>query len=415
MDITERVRAEQNQRALEVERRRVEALAEIDRAKTQFFANISHEFRTPLTLMLGPLEDMKRDAADAVALTPHYAQVDLVHRNGLRLLKLVNTLLDFSRIEAGRVQALYEPTDLAQLTADIASEFRSAIEKAGLRLVVNAPAPAEPAYVDREMWEKIVLNLLSNAFKFTFEGTIEVSLRQKSGKFQLAITDTGTGIPPDELPRLFERFHRVEGAKGRTYEGSGIGLALVQELARLHGGIVTVESEYGKGSTFRVSIPAGKSHLPQQQIGGTRTQASGLGARPFVEEALRWLPGEVQNAIIDDALPADQRAIPGAERPRVLLADDNVDMREYLCRLLATEYECTAVNDGEEALAAARQAASRSDPRRRHDASTRRFWVAAGAARRFRSSQCPGDPVVGACRRRGQGRRLADRGGRLSR
>jgi PAS domain S-box-containing protein len=277
MDITERVRAEQNQRALEVERRRVEALAEIDRAKTQFFANISHEFRTPLTLMLGPLEDMKRDAADAVALTPHYAQVDLVHRNGLRLLKLVNTLLDFSRIEAGRVQALYEPTDLAQLTADIASEFRSAIEKAGLRLVVNAPAPAEPAYVDREMWEKIVLNLLSNAFKFTFEGTIEVSLRQKSGKFQLAITDTGTGIPPDELPRLFERFHRVEGAKGRTYEGSGIGLALVQELARLHGGIVTVESEYGKGSTFRVSIPAGKSHLRSSRLAARALRPPVLG------------------------------------------------------------------------------------------------------------------------------------------
>jgi PAS domain S-box-containing protein len=241
MDITERVRAEQNERALEVERRRGEALAEIDRAKTRFFANISHEFRTPLTLMLGPLEEMKGMSAGAVVPQPHYPQLDLVHRNGLRLLKLVNTLLDFSRIEAGRVQSLYEATNLAQLTAHLASEFRSAMEKAGLRLVVNAPPLAEPAYVDREMWEKIVLNLLSNAFKFTFEGTIEVSLRQENGHFQLAVTDTdtGTGIPADELPRLFERFHRVEGAKGRTHEGSGIGLALVQELTRLHGGSVT--------------------------------------------------------------------------------------------------------------------------------------------------------------------------------
>jgi len=336
MDITERVQAEQNQRALEVERRRVEALAEIDRAKTQFFANISHEFRTPLTLMLGPLEDMKRDSAGAVAPSPHYPQVDLVHRNGLRLLKLVNTLLDFSRIEAGRVQAVYEATDLAQLTAHLASEFRSAIEKAGLTLVVNCLPLTEPVYVDREMWEKIVLNLLSNAFKFTFEGTIAVSLTQEDGRFELAVTDTGTGIPADELPRLFERFHRVEGAKGRTYEGSGIGLALVQELTRLHGGSVIVESEYGKGSTFRVSIPPGTDHLPQQQTGGMRTQAStGLGAQPFVEEALRWLPGEVQNAIIDDALPADQRAIPEAERPLILLADDNADMREHLARLLS--------------------------------------------------------------------------------
>jgi two-component sensor histidine kinase/DNA-binding response OmpR family regulator len=155
------------------------------------------------------------------------------------------------------------------------------------------------------------------------------------------------------LPRLFERFHRVEGAKGRTYEGSGIGLALVQELARLHAGNVTVESEYGKGSTFRVSIPSGRDHLPQDQIGGMRTQAStGLGAQPFVEEALRWLPGEVQNAIIDDALPADKKAIPDAARPLILLADDNADMRQYLAHLLSTHYRIEAVADGEAALRA---------------------------------------------------------------
>jgi signal transduction histidine kinase len=164
--------------------------------------------------MLGPLEDMKRDSAGPVAPPPHYPQVDPVHRNALRLLKLVNTLLDFSRIEAGRVQAVYEATDLAQLTAHLASEL--AIEKAGLTLVVNCLPLTEPVYVDREMWEKIVLNLLSNAFKFTFEGTIAVSLTQEDGRFELAVTDTGTGIPADELPRLFERFHRVEGAKGRT-------------------------------------------------------------------------------------------------------------------------------------------------------------------------------------------------------
>jgi two-component sensor histidine kinase/DNA-binding response OmpR family regulator len=304
--------------------------------------------------MLGPLEEMKREAAGALARPPAYPQLDLVHRNGLRLIKLVNTLLDFSRIEAGRVQAVYEATDLAQLTAHLANEFRSAVEKAGLRLVVKAPPLAEAAYVDREMWEKIVLNLLSNAFKFTFEGTIEVSLRQENGNFQLAVSDTGTGIPADELPRLFERFHRVEGAKGRTYEGSGIGLALVQELTRLHGGSVTVESEYGKGSAFRVSIPSGTDHLPRQQIGGKRTQAStGLGAQPFVEEATRWLPGEVRNAIIDDALPGDQKAISDAERPFILLADDNADMREYLAGLLSAHYRVEAVADGEAALRAA--------------------------------------------------------------
>jgi PAS domain S-box-containing protein len=335
--------------------RQQEELAKLDVLKTQFFANISHEFRTPLTLMLGPLEEMKREFASAVAPLPYYPQVDLVHRNGLRLLKLVNTLLDFSRIEAGRVQALYEATDLAQFTAHLASEFRSAIEKAGLTLVVNCASLAESAYVDREMWEKIVLNLLSNAFKFTFEGTIEVSLRQQDGRFELVVTDTGTGIPAGELPQLFERFHRVEGARGRTYEGSGIGLALVQELARLHGGSVTVESEYGKGSTFRVGVPAGASHLPQEQIGGIRTQAStGLGAQSFIEEALRWLPGEtpIQDEIVDVALPADQSTIPEAQRALVLLADDNADMREYLARLLSVHYRVDAVADGEAVLKA---------------------------------------------------------------
>jgi signal transduction histidine kinase len=187
MDVTERVRAEQNQRALGVERQRAEALSEIDQAKTQFFSNISHEFRTPLTQMPGPLEDMKRDAPSGRPTAPHPPRVDLVHRNGLRLLKLVNTLLDFSRIEAGRMQAVYEATDLAQFTAQLASEFRPTIEKAGLQLLVNAPPLAEPAYVDREMWEKIVLNLLSNAFKFTFEGAIEVSLTEENDNFQLVV------------------------------------------------------------------------------------------------------------------------------------------------------------------------------------------------------------------------------------
>jgi signal transduction histidine kinase len=231
-------------RAYEEERKRAEALAEIDRAKTLFFSNVSHEFRTPLTLMLGPLEELKGELGrmGASPSGSRYQQLDLAHRNALRLLKLVNTLLDFSRIEAGRVQAVYEPTDLASATAELASVFRSAIEKAGLRLVVDCMPLSEAAYVDREMWEKIVLNLLPNAFKFTFAGEIEVKLRQTGDHFTLAVRDTGTGIPAHELPKLFERFHRVAGAHGRTHEGSGIGLALVQELVKLHGGTVSVES-----------------------------------------------------------------------------------------------------------------------------------------------------------------------------
>jgi hypothetical protein len=258
-------------------------------------------------------------------------------------------------MEAGRVQAVYEPTDLAALTAELASVFRSATEKAGLKLAVDCPPLSAQAFVDREMWEKIVLNLMSNAFKFTFDGEIEVSLRQMGSHFELAVRDTGIGIPADEVPKLFERFHRVAGAQGRTHEGSGIGLALVQELARLHGGSVTVDSVYGKGTMFRVVIPLGHYHLPQEQIDAARTQAStALGARPFIEEALRWLPDAApddQQAIADIA-PPEQLAPVNHDRSRVLVADDNADMRDYMRRLLSLRYDVEGVADGDAALAA---------------------------------------------------------------
>ena len=231
--------------AFEKERKRAEALAEIDRAKTAFFSNVSHEFRTPLTLMLGPLEDTLANGVLQLG-AENAERLETVHRNGMRLLKLVNSLLDFSRIEAGRMQAVYEAVDLTTLTSDLASVFRSAIERAGMSLRLDLDPISEAVYVDREMWEKIVLNLLSNAFKFTFAGGIEVRLTQDSAAVHLSVTDSGTGIPEHELPRLFERFHRVEGAKGRSFEGSGIGLALVQELVKLHGGSIAVTSKPGE-------------------------------------------------------------------------------------------------------------------------------------------------------------------------
>ncbi|HEX6777252.1 MAG TPA: ATP-binding protein, partial [Ktedonobacterales bacterium] len=353
-----------NARAYEEERRRAEALAELDRAKTAFFSNVSHEFRTPLTLMLGPLEDLL--AGNSLAPRIH-EQLALMQRNGLRLLKLVNTLLDFSRIEAGRAQAVYAPTDLAALTADLASVFRSLIEKAGLRLLIDCPPLAEPAYVDREMWEKIVLNLLSNAFKFTFAGEIAISLRQMGRQVELTVRDTGVGIAPDEIPRLFERFHRVQGARSRTHEGSGIGLALVQELAQLHGGTISVESQPGVGTTFTIAIPLGTAHLPADRIQASRTLAStALGAAPFVEEAQRWLPADLLDGDpIQEWLAQESPSSPPfrlkelqGHPARILLADDNADLRDYLRRLLGERYEVEAVGDG----AAARRAARSRPP-----------------------------------------------------
>ncbi|HUH83450.1 MAG TPA: ATP-binding protein [Stellaceae bacterium] len=343
-------------RTIAEERARAKALAELDRAKTMFFSNVSHEFRTPLTLLLGPLEDLLGEGDHPLA-SRHREQLEIAHRNGLRLLKLVNTLLDFSRIEAGRAQASFELTDIATYSAELAGVFRSTVEKAGLRLLIKCEPIVAPVYLDRDMWEKIVLNLLSNAFKFTLAGEIEVVVRQEGRTAVLAVRDTGVGIPEAELPRVFERFHRVQSTSGRTHEGTGIGLALVQELVRLHGGSVTVDSVEGEGSTFTVRIPTGRDHLPADRVNASRSLAStSLGAAPYVEEALRWLPG---NGAADPAVPEVmiQRAtaVPRREAPQhVLLVDDNADMREYLRRLLAAHYAVATAADGEEALAAIR-------------------------------------------------------------
>lgn len=343
-------------RAYEAERQRAEALAELDRAKTTFFSNVSHEFRTPLTLMLGPLEDVLVQADHLPATI--YERLQMAHRNSLRLLKLVNTLLDFSRIEAGRIQAVYEPTDLAEFTAELASVFRSAMERAKLHFTINCLPINEPVYIDREMWEKIVFNLLSNAFKFTFVGEIEVLLRPLGPSVELAVRDTGTGIPAAEIPHLFERFHRVQGSRGRTYEGSGIGLALVQELVKLHSGTVRVESEVNQGTVFRVSIPLGVAHLPADRIGALRTlESTGLQGETYVEEVLRWLPEEAGERKADVHLPATKpnNGRRSAKPDRILLVDDNADMREYVRRLLAQDgYEVETVTDGFAALRAAR-------------------------------------------------------------
>jgi signal transduction histidine kinase len=350
-----------NARAYSAEKKRAEALAEIDRAKTAFFSNVSHEFRTPLTLMLGPLEDLLARSQTHLSPTAK-EQLDLVSRNGSRLLRLVNTLLDFSRIEAGRVRAVYQATDLARFTSELASVFRSATDKAGLQLLVDCHDLDEPVYVDRDMWEKIVLNLISNAFKFTFDGEIAVSVHRVGSLAELRVRDTGVGIPAEAIPKLFERFNRVPNTRSRTHEGSGIGLALVHELVKLHGGSISTESTLGQGSTFVVSIPFGQDHLTSGQMGGSRSLSStAVGAKPFVEEALRWLPDSSDGSdeifsVHDELLPIPCPPVSQlAVRPRVLIADDNSDMRHYLARLLSEQYEVETVADGHEALKSAHE------------------------------------------------------------
>ncbi len=334
-------------RAYEQERRRAEQLAELDRAKTAFFSNVSHEFRTPLTLILGPVEDALTSKERVLAGEP----LALVRRNTLRLAKMVNTLLDFSRMEAGRAQATYVPTDLAAVTAGLASAFQATAEAAGVRLVIDCPPLPEPIFVDPEMWEKIVLNLVSNAVKYTHHGQIDVALRFDDDTAVLTVADTGVGIPTDALPWVFERFYRVRTTHGRSHEGTGIGLALVQELVKLHGGSVDVVSTLGEGATFTVRVPRGSAHLASDRLeGAAPVRAPEVGAAPFVEEARRWLvdPSTPVDTVADEVwrVPA---AIAGA---RIVLVDDNADLRSYVAGLLGRSFAAVeTASDGQQALA----------------------------------------------------------------
>jgi signal transduction histidine kinase/FixJ family two-component response regulator len=346
-----------NAEAYENERRRAEALAEIDRAKTAFFSNVSHEFRTPLTLMLGPLEDALRHAGD---LPPkHLENVTVAHRNALRLLRLVNTLLDFSKVEAGRARVRFEEVDLPQVTRELASNFYSVCQRAGLALNVSCSSLQQTVYVDREMWEKIVLNLLSNAFKFTLAGSIDVRLRDNGGRLELTVSDTGVGIPPEDLAHVFERFHRVDGQRGRTHEGSGIGLALVRELVKLHGGEVKVDSDLDRGTTFTVLLPYGNAEV--SPAARSREISTATSATAFVEEASRWLPQAVESSALPGPNASDSTTTLPAARSskqspaRVLVADDNADMRDYVGRILASRYLVETAANGAEALAAVRR------------------------------------------------------------
>jgi signal transduction histidine kinase len=332
-------------------RERTEALAALDRAKTLFLSDVSHEFRTPLTLLLSPLDDVLGGHA-LVANDRELLQTS--RRAATRLLKLVQSLLDFSRVEAGRVQAAFEPTDLATLTADLASLFRSTFERAKIGLIVECSPLPEAVHVDRDMWEKIVLNLLSNAFKFTLAGEVSVRLALEDQWVSLAVKDTGCGIAPEDLPHVFARFHRGSTTHARSAEGSGIGLSLVLELVRLHGGNIEVSSEVDKGTTVTVRIRRGTEHLPAQPSAVPRRQNVAAGAAPYIEEVSGWVNDSDEPA----RRPAPPKtstarkaaATPGESTERILIVDDNADMRRYLRRILQEHWKVDTATDGMIAL-----------------------------------------------------------------
>lgn len=342
LEITEQKKAEE-------ERKKNLLLAELDQAKTEFFSNVSHEFRTPLTLILGPLSDVITNLHTSSTMPEDLEKLRFAERNALRLQKLVNTLLEFSRIEAGRSDAVFQPTDIAEFTTLLASNFRSVMEKAGLRFVISCQS-VEPIYVNLDMWEQIVLNLISNAFKFTFEGKIEVMIKDYKKHIQLCVNDSGIGISKQNVSKIFERFARIRNSKSRTYEGSGIGLALVKELVNMHGGSIKVKSEEGEGTAIMVSIPKGRNHLPARNIYELKeTRTSSSLSAVFENEAVSWLPDTYQKVKFRDG-SVSSADYDHAKNPKVLLVDDNSDLREYIKRILGEKYTSITANNGRSAL-----------------------------------------------------------------
>ncbi|NYF59761.1 SpoIIE family protein phosphatase [Micromonospora purpureochromogenes] len=324
--------------AYAAQRRRAAALAELDAAKTEFFTDVSHELRTPLTLITGPVQESLADQLQPLPPAQR-ERLEVVRRNAGRLRKLVNDMLDFARIEAGRLEAERAATDLAALTAGVAESFAHAMRQGGLDYRVDVRPLPRTAYVDRDMWEKVVVNLLSNALKYTLSGAVRLHLHGDDDEITLTVSDTGVGVPADQQELLFRRFHRVRGSGGRSHEGTGIGLALVQELVRLHGGDVGVRSVEGEGSTFTVRLPYGRP------TGAARVAP----ARPaYPQEALSW-PAATRPGEAEAAGPAHP-----AGAPTVLVVEDNVDLRAFLAGLLAPHYRVVTAVDGRDGLAQAR-------------------------------------------------------------
>jgi len=329
-----------NVQKYEFERKKIHELEELDKAKTAFFSNISHEFRTPITLMLGPLEELLNKPQ--TKQNKHEKDIlEITHRNAMRLLKLVNSLLDFSRIESGRQQANFELEDIVEMTRELASNFISILEKAGLDFEIEATSFIQPVYIDKEMWEKIVFNLLSNAFKYTLKGKITLKIYSDNHHAVLEVSDTGIGIGKKELPKIFERFHRSQNAiMGRSFEGTGIGLSLVKEMVNLHGGTIDLTSTEGKGSTFTVKIPFGKKHIKEENIRKNVLFDNELVRQSFIEDG---------NSLLLPNTSANNNAI-DKDRATVLVVDDNADMRQYLVNLINTKYNVITAVNGLDAL-----------------------------------------------------------------
>ena len=349
-----RLEKEKTEEAKEIIQSQAEKLIELDRFKTRFFANISHEFRTPLTMIIGPLEN---------TLSGFYGeleeglmrQISIMLRNAQRLLRLINQLLDLSKLEAGKMELQTSERNMIPFLENILLSCTPMAENKDISLNFSSELTEIKAYYEPDKMEKVFFNLLSNALKFTpGGGTISMVINKRdaseayqAGAIEIRVRDTGKGIPPSDLPYIFDRFHQVSGSNSRDHEGTGIGLALVRELILLHKGDITVESEIDKGTEFMIVIPLGNTHLSEDQINSTDKQEVFAGATVMSELAAEGIAFDHETPVQQ---PTDNGQNHSLSQSLVLVVDDNEDILEYVAAILSSKYLIEVASDGVDGL-----------------------------------------------------------------
>ncbi|MCB0546579.1 MAG: response regulator [Phaeodactylibacter sp.] len=325
----------------QLEHAEAEKLREMDALKSMFFANISHEFRTPLTLILSPVEQLMEGAFQGA----HQKYFRIIHRNGKRLLTLVNQLLELSKLESGKLSLKAAEGDLSRFIAAVAWSFESLAIRQQVGLHANFPERPLMGYFDQDKVEKILVNLMSNAFKFTGEGgAVAVTLEAANGTARIVVSDTGIGIPAEQLPFLFDRFYQARvqvtpspahGDKERV-EGAGIGLALARELAVLHGGGISVESKEGKGTIFTVTLTISKDFFKEEEIVSAP-------APPLATSGHEVTPAPAAPLLQHSGFHIAPHT---SGMPLVLLAEDNPELRSYISDTLEGHCQVIEVENG---------------------------------------------------------------------
>ncbi len=324
---------------LALEQVQTEKLEELDRTKSRFFANISHEFRTPLTLILGPMEKLRTQISDGAK-----KDLDMMLRNARRLQNLINQLLSLSKLESGKIKLQAGEVNIVSLVKRYSQSFESLAKQKKIEFIFNSSETNIPLFVDRDKIEKILYNLLSNAFKFTGEeGRIVVSVTPLEGGrgVNISISDTGRGLPPDQLERIFDRFYQADNNYAKDQEGTGIGLALTKELVELHYGKITAESQMDVGTTFTVFLPMGKEHLKPNDLVESVKQVKSVN---WENQQEQFAESYIQETITDDNIENED------SKPLLLIVEDNDDLRSYVRSYLTDNYLITEAIDGEMGL-----------------------------------------------------------------